>query len=298
MISHMNQNIYENASDPPKMIDSFVCYADILGYSQLCREALKSEQGDDFLRKLRNALSSVYFNIRERLNSRSQRFFSMKVFTDNIVIGFPLHDPDFEQGWPELADILDIFKELQFTLAIHGFFVRGGITRGLHYMDDDIVFGDALLNAVAFDKKGGPPRIMLDSYVVKTIFDQMDSMYSHVKYVDDILIDADGKYYLNYLGEAYRFYPQGGIFTELIEEHKQQIIFSLKKYRAVPDIRTKYEWVARYHNFVCQNFAERNQIPSDPDAEEVNALAAVEAQSLLEHLIDLESLIAGPTSIK
>lgn len=280
------------------MIDSFVCYADILGYSQLCSEALKLEQGNDFLRQLRSALSSVYFNIRERLNSRRQRFFSMKVFTDNIVIGFPLHDPEFEQGWPELADILDIFKEMQFTLAIHGFFIRGGITRGLHYMDDDIVFGDALLNAVALDKKGGPPRITLDSNVVKTIIDQMDSMYCHGEYVDDILKDVDGTYYLNYLGESYRFYPQGGIYTDLIEEHKKHIILSLKKYSALPDIRAKYEWVARYHNFVCRNFAERNQIPCDPDAEEVAAFAAVEAQRLLEHIIDLESLIAGPTSFK
>lgn len=35
----------------------------------------------------------------------------------------------------------------QCTLLEHGFFVRGGIAIGEHYMDRDIVFGSALIEA-------------------------------------------------------------------------------------------------------------------------------------------------------
>lgn len=295
----MSDDIYKSISDVPQMADSFVCYADILGYAQLSKNALNSGNGTDFLHRLRSALSAAYFNIRERLNSRHKRRFSMKVFTDNIVIGYPLYDPDFEQGEPEFAEILDIFKELQITLAMKGFFLRGGIARGLHYMDDDIVFGDALLDAVNLDKRGGPPRLTLTSSVVQTVQKQL-GFYGSVDYApqyEDILEDADGEYFINYLDEAFFAYPDGGIFFELIEEHKNSIINGLKNYKAIPDVRAKFEWAARYHNFVCREFAEEHPIPTDPDADEIAASAAIEAQRLLDYLIDVESLAAGPARI-
>lgn len=295
----MNDNVYGNTSGPPKMIDSFVCYADILGYVQLSKEALNSGEGTDFLRRLRSALSAAYFNIRERLKSKRLRNFSMKVFTDNVVIGYPLYGPEYEQGEPEFAEVLSIFKELQFTLATQGFFLRGGIARGLHYMDDDIVFGDAFLEAVSLDKGGGPPRLTFTSSVIQTVQKQL-SFYGGAEYAPqykDILEDSDGEFYLDYLGEAFCAYPDMGIFFDLIDEHKQSIINGLIKYMAVPDVRAKYEWAARYHNFVCREFAELNPISIDPDADEYTASASVEAQKLLNHLIDVESLAAGPKRI-
>jgi len=136
-------------SESPQMLPSFVCYADILGYSHLSREAINSGRGNEFLFKLHHALKSAYDRIRERSKGwQDDCYYAVKVFTDNIVVGYPLRRPGFDYGEPELGDIMSAFNELQVALAMEGFFLRGGIALGELYMDDDIVFGDALLEAV------------------------------------------------------------------------------------------------------------------------------------------------------
>src|SRR5258708_21417480 len=70
----------------------------------------------------------------------------VKAFTDNIVIGCPiyLNEPDAEA---ELGSVLLSVREYQLTMVHAGFFVRGGISISQLYMDDEIVFSDALMEA-------------------------------------------------------------------------------------------------------------------------------------------------------
>ena len=85
----MSKNPYEISTGPPKMLPSILCYADILGYKKLSEESLHSEKGDQFLNKLHGALSQAYERIREHAKGFGDEEFScIKVFSDNIVIGY------------------------------------------------------------------------------------------------------------------------------------------------------------------------------------------------------------------
>jgi len=290
-------------SDPPIMLLSFVCYADILGYSNLSKEAINSGKGLEFLHRLRHGLSKAYERVREHSKGfgiGNDSFFTVKVFTDNIVVGYPLHRPGLDYGEPELGNILSIFSEFQVGLATEGFFLRGGIAFGEHYMDDDIVFGDALLQAVDQEKSGGPPRISLSPSAIEKVQHQLGrwGTTGSAPQHEDLMEDADGTIFLNYLGEAFSVFPDGGIFFDLIEGHQINLIKGLTDYRGNPGVRAKFEWAARYHNFVCQEFAERHTIPSSHNADEEYAAACVEAQRLLDYKIDIESLAATPCRMK
>ncbi len=222
--------------------------------------------------------------------------YAVKVFTDNIVLGYPLNRPGFDYGEPEFGDILSIFSKFQVGLAMEGFFLRGGIAVGEHYMDDDIVFGDALLQAVDQDKGGGSPRISLTPSAIEVVRHQL-GFYGEKSWTPQheyLLEDADGTIFLNYLGEAFWAYPDGGIFFELIEGHQSNIMKGLKDYKGNAGVRAKFEWAARYHNFICQEFTERHPISTNPDADEIYAAANEEAQKLLDYRIDIESLAATP----
>jgi len=283
------------------MLLSFVCYSDILGYSQLSKNAIKTGNGPDFLKRLRHALCNAYGRVREHSRGWGDNsFYAVKVFTDNIVLGYPLHRPDFDEGEPEFGDILNTFAEFQAGLAMEGFFVRGGIACGEHYMDDDIVFGQALLEAVDQDKAGGPPRITIAPSALAKLDRQLgfygDPEWApHNKYV---LKDCDGAIFLDYLSEAFCVFPEGGILFEIIEGHRQAIVEGLTVYKGNPGVRAKFEWAARYHNFICEDFAENHSVPNSPDADEVYAAAAEEAQTLLDHRIDIEALAARPSRLK
>lgn len=293
-------NPYKN-SDSPKMLPSFVCYADILGYSQLCKDAINSGNGHKFLQRLHHALSKAYARIREHAKGLGdESFFAVKVFTDNIVVGYPLNRPGFDYGEPELGDIMGTFNEFQVGLAMEGFFLRGGIAFGEHYMDEDIVFGDALLQAVELDKGGGPPRLSLTPSAIEKVQRQLGfygeetTWAPHYEY---LLEDADGTIFLNYLNEAFFAFPDGGIFFEVIEEHRNSIVRGLQEYKGSSGVRAKYEWAARYHNYICTEFAERHSIPSNPDCDEIYAAATIEAQRLFDYKIDIESMAAVPCRI-
>jgi hypothetical protein len=203
---------------------------------------------------------------------------------------------DLGKGESELGYIFGVLSEFQVAMIMEGFLVRGGISLGKHFMSDDIVFGDALLEAVAEDKAGGPPCITL-SPAITPLFQQHLGFYTNTKdapqYID-LLEDSDGSIDLNYLEQAFFAYPDGGIFFDVIEAHQKTIIQGLSKFKDVPGVVSKYEWAARYHNFICQEFVNEHPIPTNSDTDEIWAAAAVEAQKLLNYLIDIALYSSKP----
>ena len=286
--------------DAPKLIPSFVCHVDILGYSQLSKDALGSKKGDKFLNDLRAALTKAYKRVREKSTGWGENeSFSIKTFTDNIVVGYPLSNFHSDFGESELGHIFSTFAEFQVSLAMDGFLVRGGIAFGEHYMDDEIVFGDALLEAVAQDKSGGPPCISLAPSAIEVVQRHL-GFYGKASWspqYQDLLQTPDGTIFLNYLDEAFVVFPDGGIFFEVFDAHRAIIIEGLEKYKSTPGIRAKYEWAARYHNFICSEFLTKHPAPSNPDADEIYAIATEKAQKLINYQIDIESLAPKPSRI-
>src|SRR4051794_40768029 len=99
---------------PPALRPSLVCYADILGYESLSRRALETGDGANFLRRVHAALTKAHQRVYERAKGFDEmRYFVTRVFTDNIVVGYPLRRPDTDLGEPETGDMFSIFAEFQ-----------------------------------------------------------------------------------------------------------------------------------------------------------------------------------------
>jgi hypothetical protein len=75
-----------------------------------------------------------------------------------LVLGFPIID-DGESEFGRMIYSVGLF---QYSLLRHGFFVRGGITVGPLYMDEDMVYGKGLLDAYDAEcKLARDPRVVL-----------------------------------------------------------------------------------------------------------------------------------------
>jgi hypothetical protein len=284
----------------PVLRPSLVCFADILGYKSLSVEALRAGNGPQFLQRIHSALSEAHTRVHRHAEGLGEaRFFAVSVFTDSIVVGYPLTSLDWDDGEPETVDMFGTFAEFQASLAMQGFLLRGGIACGDHYMDKDVVFGDALLEAVALDRAGGPPRLALANSTIQLVDRHLRSYgaVQHSPHYSDLLMDADGTPFLNYLAEAFIAFPAAGPFFEVFDDHGKTVRHGLEVYRSKPDVRAKYEWAARYHNYVCRDFAERHPIPTSEDADPEYAAAAEQAQGLLSRLVDIESFAAEPAPI-
>ena len=252
-------NPYITDSGRPALRKSVVAFVDMLGYKDMVSEAHERGTSAKLLQELHDALRLAFLHLNGRdddgnpvlaLPLPAKEFYAIRAFTDNVVIGYPVHDDaEFEFGL--------IFSQLglfQLELSNKGFFMRGAISFGDLFIDDITVFGDGLVDAFEGESKcARDPRIILTESAQQLVKD-------HLKYYADpkdspqaaeVYKDADGRYFLNYL----EFTGDGEHYDEpAILGHKSAVVAKLQEFRNRPDVWAKYAWVAGYHNYFCPAF--------------------------------------------
>lgn len=218
-------------------------FLDALGFTDMIKVAtLGSTDGK---------LLQDFFEIHEQSSShwKNSANWEYKCFTDNVVFGCP---PDMRDSEGDFGYIFTTagYHQLEMTLA--GFFLRGGMTYGPLHMSQNVVFGQALLDAYELESKTACfPRVILDK---KT----MDEVYKHFQFYryiaesphdDAILVDEDGQFFLNYLDGLIDGSSAEDISFNGFEKHRDFILDKLKT-AANARVLAKYEWSARYHNHV------------------------------------------------
>lgn len=247
-------NPYTLDTTEPVLKHSVAAFLDILGFVGEMKASFEGGTAANLLGRLRSALSRSYSEFRDDMRGRPihVKTWVVKAFTDNIVIGYPIYlgEPDAEA---ELGSVLLSVREYQLTMVNAGFFVRGGISIGQLYMDDEIVFGDALIDAYTAESTlARDPRIVL----AKSVYPYLKQ---HLKYYASpaesphnrvLLRDVDDQIFVNYLG---------AIFDDLsdprlgeLENHKKVVEEKLQQYKNEPPLWGKYAWSANYHNFICK----------------------------------------------
>ena len=274
----------------PSLIPTIVCYADILGFRSRTEHAFKSGKERKFLRKIKRSLATAYEQVRaiETSNGLEPSIFDVKFFTDNIVVAYPLFEPDSDLGEPELGTLLILFAGVQASLASDGFLLRGAIASGDHYQDNDIVYGKALLEAVDLDKSGGPPRLVIGPSVEPLVL-------KHLEFYDDIrrsphysyLLEdpRDGLLFVNYLRVAFEHFPYDRIDNQLLAAHRKEVRRGLREHKSDTSVLKKYKWLATYHDYICRTFADQFQVRGDEGVDLEKMAFSEDAQHALDYLV-------------
>lgn len=245
----------------PHVQRSIVAFFDILGFSEELRRAEAENRMDEYLQKIDSVLRVTYEVSRDSTSDdyRERLSWEVKTFTDNIALGHPIGSSDEDvSGHTSEGDygfVMGHVALLQLGLALEGFFVRGGIAVGDLYMDDELVFGVGLLDAVEAEKSADTPRVVLNMAASELVQGHM-KRYSSPETAPQsrsLLRDEDNQLFLNYLGEAQQTLGEPPDYGAL-EKHRDIVTERLAFYRATPRIWAKYSWVARYHNYVCTDF--------------------------------------------
>lgn len=253
----MSRNPYKGDNQKPELRNSVSAYIDILGY----QNQIKSSTGPIEQQNLLNRLHEVLSFSRKWLDGGflspplrefgDKDLFSLRAFSDNIAIGWPISD----DGENELDLAFDNLAFFQLEMVNEGFFVRGAISIGSMYLDDVVVFGDALLEAYEGESSlARDPRIILTKSACEYVRWHLSNYHDkdHAPQARAILEDTDGQWFLNYL-EIFRSYLDDvPIFFQELEKHKVSVESKLGEYRHKPNIFSKCAWVAGYHNHFCE----------------------------------------------
>ncbi len=246
---------YKNTDGKLLLRKSFCAYIDVLGFSE------KIANNDipffnNYLNTLHNELLHVEKN-HDLSGEAGFKSFELKIFTDNFIFGHPWYD---EFGESELGNIFEVLSHIQLTFAKSNIFVRGAVSMSELYMDENIVLGPAIIESYKLEsEKAIYPRIILSNEVVKVVKEHVGYYAEHDESPQskEYLIDIDGFYFINYLFILfYDNYPSETVIKELMQ-HKKIIIENLNKFSDNFKLFDKYAWVAKYHNYFCENFVEK-----------------------------------------
>jgi hypothetical protein len=217
------------------------------------KRAARHGRSDEFLQKIAGTLSGWLAAARDNFSTdRGQRrFWEVKAFTDNVVIGHPITGRGDAES--ELAHLMSDLASLQLGFILEaGLFIRGGVAIGELYMDDDIVYGVGLLDAIGSEKVADSPRVVLHPTAVQAI-------RQHFRYYGPVarapqarrlLRDEDGQVFVNYLAETWDDLGDTRNY-DYLARHRDIVAARLHEHRRQPRVWSKYAWVARYHNYFC-----------------------------------------------
>jgi hypothetical protein len=144
--------------------ERIVAFVDILGFRDLVEQSAgpyRSVTPDEIQQALGVPEPAARDQIvLGRIGDISKSGHRMTAFSDSIVI---TADPT-EQG---LTHVLFHVEKIGFRLIRLHRLCRGGITRGLVYHDDRIIFGPAWIEAYDLERKTEMPRVVLSENVVR-----------------------------------------------------------------------------------------------------------------------------------
>jgi len=236
---------YSDQSEQPKPVDAWAMIIDMLGFKAMLQASTREGQGHWSFRNYLNVLKATL----PWLRSIGDRWL-IKIYSDNILVGGPVH----EDGESEYSRLADAASDFQMALALNGIFVRGGASLGALYADNTIVFGKALLDAHEMDKPGGPPRIAFSMEAVRALIVyasfQSPAVADRTLRSMHLIVGADGIWFLDYLGSICARGSRPSIDKITLSVHRDVIEKQLLVAED-PKVRAKLEWLACYHNFIC-----------------------------------------------
>lgn len=245
------RNFYIQDEKPVHKL-SYCAFLDVLGFSARTTESYKSGSADKLLGEFHEVFTETTEELRRDANFEYSRLY-YKSFSDNVLLAVPITSRDMES---EFGNILIATSRYQFRMALRGFFIRGGLSVGPLFIDDNSVYGEALLAAYRLES-----QIALNP-VVALCDETAKLVRKHLTYYADdwapqlrsLLINADGRYFINYLDECVIVTNDDDVLdTESLDLHKQQIEQALTSYANNIPVFAKFSWLSAYHNYFCDS---------------------------------------------
>jgi nitroreductase len=225
--------------------DSLVSYFDILGF----KNVVASSPPDRIVASLEELLSlSSHDPQLIRVTSRG-----LSAFSDHIVRTVSLDGLSAIQSVDVIEFELTELQHIQANLAVNGVFVRGAITRGPIYIDEDLVFGPALIRAYELEQTiAVHPRIVIDPTLLERLAhdanldERLSVLYTRFLFQgDDTVHSVDYLQIGDHLSER----------LDLLKTHASLVRKALSE-ATLPSVTSKYLWLASYHDRIVSHVSD------------------------------------------
>jgi hypothetical protein len=238
--------------------ERYCLFLDILGFQLHVDETIRPKKGTKrpmTFPRLKAALNhiseGVYYRdaveVAGKLRSTSRQ---VTQFSDAVVVSYLKNEPN---GVGVSSILMDVHK-LQLDLASRGILLRGAVTSGPLYHDQDFVFGPALNEAVALEKLANYPRVILDGEILDEAGLRRSPPPEYSRSISSMATeDFDGMYYVDYFNvHPDDFNEEWDDLREYLERLRE-LIKSLAN-KKNPSIKVKHSWLRTKFNLMAEPF--------------------------------------------
>lgn len=172
-----------------------VGYLDLLGASH----NIQTDSDGEYLRTVYQCYAIANKTVDNMSNTVTYPF-QTKIFSDNIVIALPCGEMETNDNYPIIAlnRMTAIIGALQRSFLERNILSRGSIVCGDLFIDDLMVFGDALVRAYELEGNAAIyPRVVVSEEAQK--FDMLIELESNAFSANRLRKDCDGMLFLDYL---------------------------------------------------------------------------------------------------
>lgn len=204
---------------------AIVAYVDILGFSEMVKSDCENRNG-----------AMKFFEILKTINAETKEIEECNIiqFSDSVIFTLPLSKENY-------LKMLRILSDYQYKLICNAIICRGAIAYGKHYMENEFMFSQGLIEAYQLEvAEAKYPRIVISP--------DLKEFYRDDEIDLNVVQEKDGHYFVDY-------------FTG---RDKQKVKMILQEYKDnLPQytvrIREKYEWLFEYWEFIFKEKLTFNQ---------------------------------------
>ncbi|MDH4162601.1 MAG: hypothetical protein OEW15_07915 [Nitrospirota bacterium] len=275
--------------DESKLCHTISAFVDLLGFSDKVRSVRSKEELEEIEKALRKVRDEFEYRSSDIDIQRMHALYKKEVlaFSDCIVISIPIKSDmtETEGAFDSIMSEFTSFAYAQGNSVLNGYFLRGGIDFGWWYADGDLLISPAMANAYNLEREANVPVLMLSDQVYG-YFEKHKHRKHYSNDIDPIPMtfrkyaetkSKTPKYFIDYLNicmqsvgwhtsmkqiEEYRQATgerKSEIMTigyrsnaiKLLQRHRDAITTASKNISDT-HVRAKYEWLAQYHNTICE----------------------------------------------
>ncbi|EKO34195.1 hypothetical protein [Leptospira santarosai] len=250
-------------------------YIDILGFKNLIESSKNPKLVYDALTKLSTESDRESDAFSDWVHALGVKYESFK-FSDLIVRLYQFKNAiEEENKYHILAYELENLAKIQRELPSHNFLIRGAVTYGQIYIENEIIFGPALVNAYQLEcNVADYPRIILDKNLGEELFQMVQeiteiepenreipsaSIFSAFQFLKKDS-NKDDYYYINYPNYSVEDFEYNLVSEEIFFQEHRDLIVSVLRTEVNQKIIRKYEWLKNFHNNAYRKAKERGLI--------------------------------------
>jgi hypothetical protein len=190
----------------PNLIDTharIVGFVDILGFKNMIRD-FDANRDIALLTDLKDALDHAIAQMKTIFKNTSDEL-EFKLFSDCLCISLPYFDNEVDFTY-QFGSLMLGIKVYQTHLLQKGYLLRGGISAGSYYSNDNMIFSGALVDAYEFESTGSttktaksfkPPRVLVSPLILTKLENTRVHYSMHPFFADGLIKDSDGEVFIN-----------------------------------------------------------------------------------------------------